>query len=92
MTLPYTDSEGAVLDSAAGMLGIEMYSPVGEYPVTAAIDGEILGETNIINYTEFDEARYYNFGSFTAARTIRIKFETEEAADRFTGLYVSSAE
>ena len=91
MTLPYTDSEGAVLDSAAGMLGIEMYSPVGEYPVTCAIDGEILGETNIINYTEFDEARYYNFGSFTAARTIRIKFETEEAADRFTGLYVSSA-
>ena len=90
MTLPYTDAEGAVWDNMSGMLGIEMYSPVGEYPVTAAIDGEILGETNIINYTEFDEARYYNFGSFTAARTIRIKFETEEAADRFTGLYVSS--
>ena len=92
MTLPYTDAEGTVWDNMGGMLGIGMYSPVGEYPVTAAIDGEILGETNIINYTEFDEARYYNFGSFTAARTIRIKFETEEAADRFTGLYVSSAD
>ena len=92
LTLPYTDAEGNVQEMMAGKLGIVMFSPSGEYPVTAAIDGAILGETIITNYTEVDETRYYNFGEFAAGQTIRIKFETEEAAERLTGIYVSSSQ
>ena len=92
MKLPFTDTDGTVMDRAEGVLGIVVNAPVGEHPVTAAIDGEILGETGIINYTDTDENRYHNFGSFSAGKTVRIKFETEEVADRMIGIYISSSE
>lgn len=92
LNLPYADSEGRTIGPVAGRLGIEMFVNTGEFPVRALVDGVYLGETNIINYTEFEEARYYNFGGFEAGQQIRIEFDTQEAADRFTGIYLSTAE
>ncbi|MDO4804425.1 MAG: SGNH/GDSL hydrolase family protein [Lachnospiraceae bacterium] len=92
LDLSNANSAGVAIGPVSGRLGVEMLAPTGEFIVRTLVDGQMLGETNIINYTENDEARYYNYGGFTAENQIQVEFESQEAAERLTGIYVSTAE
>ena len=89
-----TDSTRYTLNApTAGNIGIDFDYVNGENGVTVVIDGEdiVYEKTKNFNSPSNQRQIVYASGDVNATVKIRVKFESEEEAETFRGLYVSTA-